>query len=88
MDLDNLAKLGEFVGGFFVILSLVYLAYQVRQNTKSLHAENYARLTADFDAFGTELMRNDRLDASAVERWRRFVAGEDMSMPATSESVA
>ena len=44
MDLDTLAKLGEFVNGFFVVLSLVYLAHQVRMNTKSLRSENYARV--------------------------------------------
>lgn len=44
MDLDSLAKLGEFVGGFFVVVSLVYLAHQVRQNTRSLRTENYARV--------------------------------------------
>ncbi|MEQ9562173.1 MAG: hypothetical protein RLN69_06600 [Woeseiaceae bacterium] len=44
MDLDTLSKLGEFVGGFFVVISLIYLAYQVRQNTRSLRAENYGRL--------------------------------------------
>lgn len=43
MELDTLAKLGEFVGGMFVVISLVYLAYQVRQNTRSLRSENYAR---------------------------------------------
>lgn len=43
MDLDTLAKLGEFVGGMFVVVSLIYLAYQVRQNTTSLRSENYAR---------------------------------------------
>ncbi len=44
MDLDSLAKLGEFVGGFFVVVTLVYLAHQVRQNTRSLRSENYARV--------------------------------------------
>ena len=44
MDLDTLAKLGEFVGGFFVVVSIIYLAHQVRQNTRSLKAENYARV--------------------------------------------
>lgn len=44
MDLDSLAKLGEFVGGVFVVVTLLYLAYQVRQNTKSLRIENYARV--------------------------------------------
>ena len=43
MDLATLAQLGEFVGGFFVVISLVYLAHQVRQNTTSLRTENYAR---------------------------------------------
>jgi hypothetical protein len=44
MDLNSLANLGEFVGGFFVVVSLVYLAHQVRQNTRSLRSENYARV--------------------------------------------
>lgn len=43
MDLETLAQLGEFVGGVVVILSLIYLAYQIRQNTSSLRAENYGR---------------------------------------------
>lgn len=44
MDLSTLANLGEFIGGVFVVVSIIYLAYQVRQNTHSLRAENYARL--------------------------------------------
>ena len=173
MDLDTLAKLSEFVGGIFVVISLVYLAYQLRQNTQSLRAENYARvldrmsnmqsklsvdpelhhlfmvgaegpgrlspadrirfswalyelfgtgefmyhqaldktlppavwarweatigwwlshpgmrawwvakpapMAADFEAFCNEMIRTNRFDAVAVDRWRRFVAGEGMS---------
>jgi len=44
MDLATLANLGEFVGGLVVMVSLVYLAHQVRQNTISLRTENYARI--------------------------------------------
>ena len=44
MSLDTLAQIGEFVGGFFVVISLIYLARQVGQNTKSLRTENYARV--------------------------------------------
>jgi hypothetical protein len=43
LSLETLANLGEFVSAFAVVLSLVYLAYQVRQNTLSLRTENYAR---------------------------------------------
>ena len=168
--LDTLANLGEFIGGVFVVVSIFYLAYQVRQNTRSLQTENYARvldrmstlqsrlavdpelnrvvvvgcqdpgrltgtervrfawalyelfgnaefmyhqarerslpdivwkrwestigwwlshpgvrawwkarptpMTADFQAFGDDMIANDRFDAAADERWRRFVAGE------------
>jgi hypothetical protein len=43
VSLEALAQLGELVGGAAVVLSLVYLAFQVRQNTQSLRTENYAR---------------------------------------------
>jgi hypothetical protein len=41
--LQALADLGELVSGVAVVVSLVYLAYQVRQSTQSLRTENYAR---------------------------------------------
>ena len=44
MDLDTLAKASDFVGGIVLVISLVYLAYQVRQNTQSQRSENYARV--------------------------------------------
>jgi hypothetical protein len=44
MDLDTLAKLSELVGGVVLVISVVSLAYQVRQNTQSLRSENYARV--------------------------------------------
>ena len=172
MDLQTLANVGEFVGGVFVVISLVYLAFQVRQNTRSLRSENYARLldrmstlqsrlavdpdlnhlfivgaedpsrltraqrvrfswalyelfgaaefmyhqslertlpdivwkrweasmgwwlshpgirawwaakpaplAEDFQRLGDEMIRNDSYDAATIERWRRFVAGEDL----------
>ncbi len=43
MDLRTLADLGEFLGGLGVIVSIVYLAIQIRGNTSSVRSENYAR---------------------------------------------
>jgi hypothetical protein len=43
LDLETLANLGEFVSGVVVVVSLVVLAHQMRQNTLSLRTENYAR---------------------------------------------
>jgi hypothetical protein len=41
MSLQDLANLGEFIGGIAVIVSLVYLAIQIRQNTQSLRAATF-----------------------------------------------
>jgi hypothetical protein len=175
VDLDSLAKLSDLVGGIVLIISLIYLAYQVRQNTQSQRSENYARvldrmsavqsqlatdtelhhvfmvgaedparltraerlrfswalyelfgagefmfhqardnalppavwarweaviswwlshpgmrawwaakpapLTADFEAFGEQVLRGKPYDPAAIERWHRFVAGEGLPPP-------
>ena len=51
MNLDDLGNIGEFVGAVGVIASLVYLALQIRQNTKSTRTAMYQAATRDmFDA--------------------------------------
>ena len=40
MNLTELADLGEFLGGFAVVVTLVYLAFQVRQNTRTIRAQS------------------------------------------------
>lgn len=61
MDLQAYANLGEFVGGIAVILSLVYLATQVRQNTESVRSENYARALDRLAAMQSQLSGNGEL---------------------------
>ena len=43
MDLQYLANVSEIIGSVVVILSLVYVAVQIRQNTESQRMENYSR---------------------------------------------
>jgi hypothetical protein len=43
MDLQTLANIGEIVGAITVVLSLIYLAVQIRQNTQAQRSENYSR---------------------------------------------
>ena len=38
MDINTLAAWGEFLGGIAVVVSLIYLASQIRQNSKLLRA--------------------------------------------------
>jgi CO/xanthine dehydrogenase Mo-binding subunit len=46
MDLAQLALIGEFLGGLSVLLTMVYLAVQVRGNTRAMHS-NIAQQTHD-----------------------------------------
>ena len=41
MSLEDLGNIGEFVAAAAVIVSLIYLAVQIRQNTKSVRASTY-----------------------------------------------
>ena len=62
MNLDTLANLGEFAGGVFVLITLVYLAHQVKQNTKSLRIENYARVLERMSALQSRLALEPELN--------------------------
>lgn len=55
MDLSSLSMLGQAVGGFFVVLSLIYLARQVKQNSKLLVTENYGRVLERMSAVQSRL---------------------------------
>jgi hypothetical protein len=41
MTLEDLGNLGEFIGAIAVVVSLVYLAVQIRQNTKTVRTSTY-----------------------------------------------
>jgi mannosyltransferase OCH1-like enzyme len=42
-QLESLAYLGEIIGAVAVVVSLIYLAIQVRQNTHAQRTENFSR---------------------------------------------
>jgi len=85
MDITTLAAWGEFLGGIAVVVSLVYLASQIRQNSKLLRASAGSTLAqislaqSAFQAQDSEMARiqldgsTDRSTLSDVER-RRFDA--------------
>jgi hypothetical protein len=41
MNWQALGAIGEFVGGLLVVFSLLYLALQLRQNTRALRADTH-----------------------------------------------
>jgi hypothetical protein len=62
VTLQTMSQLGEFIGGFGVIFTLVYLAIQVRNNTNSQRADMTARilerLSAQQHTFGFDVEAN------------------------------
>lgn len=42
MNLQLMAQLADLIGAITIVVSLIYVGIQVRQNTRSLRAENYA----------------------------------------------
>jgi hypothetical protein len=48
MSLVELANLGEFLGGLAVIISLVFVGYQIRQNTRSVRDHSELSLSYKF----------------------------------------
>jgi hypothetical protein len=56
--LENLGNIGDFIGGLAVVLTLIYLARQIRQNTASVQAatvQSAAQANAELmDRFGSD----------------------------------
>ncbi len=69
MDLTQLANLGEFIGGVAVLVTLVYLAVQLRQNTLLVAAQlrqEISRVSTDV-AISTSLEELDVLVKASAD---------------------
>jgi len=69
VQLQDLANLAASVSSVAVILSLIYLAIQVRQNTASIRTETFARALERVSAMQSVLFENGdlaRLQAQGV----------------------
>jgi hypothetical protein len=65
--LEALAAIGELVSAIGVLISLVYLAVQIRQNTKSVRASAYHDASSEWLAFTAQLAG----DAELAELYHR-----------------
>lgn len=62
-NLESLASLGEIIGAIAVVVSLVYLAVQVRQSTRAQRIENSSRILDRTAAMQAALSRDPALSA-------------------------
>ena len=49
--LEALGNLGDFLGGIAVIITILYLAFQVRQNTAALRAQSRQEIVESYRSF-------------------------------------
>lgn len=64
MNLEQLANVGEFLGGVAVVVSLIYLAVQIRQNTNSVRAQAELGMNTRFADWHGRV--NDHPDLSRI----------------------
>ncbi len=69
MDLTQLANLGEFIGGVAVVVTLVYLAAQVHQNTRSVKASVVDSLSSSYTELARLFNENSHVVARGMEDW-------------------
>ena len=80
LDITTLAAWGELIGGVAVVISLVYLAAQIRANTKIVRAANYGDIAAG-GGFNRSILDSDvatlwvrgledYASLAAEDRWR------------------
>ena len=61
MTLSDLGNLGEFISAFAVVLSLLYLAIQIRHNTRQVRASAFQEVTRGWQEFLYAMSSDDRM---------------------------
>jgi hypothetical protein len=72
MSLQDLGSLGEFVGAIAVVVTLGYLAVQIRQNTRSVRTATYQSTVTSTG----ELMMAAARDVQLSRIWRIGIQGQ------------
>lgn len=61
MSLRDLGNIGEFVGAMGVVVSLVYLAIQIRHNTRAVRASSFHGVTNSFNLLNAAIAGDESL---------------------------
>jgi hypothetical protein len=74
MTLENLGNIGEFVGALAVVISLVYLAVQIRQNTRAVRSASHQTLVSTEQAIQASISDNPEVARIVVQANKDFDA--------------
>ena len=72
MTLDQVASIGEIISGFAVIISLVYLAVQIRTNTEAERSSTYQSIVSDFGAMNNTMASTPELSHMFVQAMENY----------------
>jgi len=61
MNIEYLGSLGELVGGIAVIFSFIFLAFQIRQNTRAIRAQSSRESESENMYLNREISQNPEL---------------------------
>ena len=64
MDWDAIGAVGEVLGALAVLITLFYLARQIRQNTEEIRSSNYHGVTDSFNELNLTVAGNCRDELS------------------------
>ena len=67
MTMDQLANIGEIIGSIAVIISIVYLAIQIRTNTEAERTSTYQAVVSDFGALNNTMASTPELPHMFIE---------------------
>jgi len=62
MTLDALGNIGEFVGSIAVLISLIYLAIQIKKSTETERTSTYQSIVSDFGRMNQGLASDPELN--------------------------
>lgn len=86
MTLQDLGAVGETIGGFAVVVSLVYVAYQIRQSSRQIELNSRHIRASMYHATNDDFYRWFQLlaqDAELARLWLRGMQAEELSPPET-----
>ena len=72
MTLNELGNIGEFISSIGVIVSLVYLAVQIRKNTETERTSTYQSVVSDFGSLNRTMASNAELSYLYVKAMENF----------------
>ena len=67
LKLSDMANIAEIVGAFAIVISLIYVGVQLKQNTQGIRAQSYYNVVSGKNALYRELAANPELFITVVQ---------------------